>query len=97
MQEFDIQAVIDYFNGRAATWDAGMVRNEEVIGEILDRGGIRPGIDALDVACGTGVLFPDYQSRGVRTLTAIDVAPEMARRAQEKAPWADVICGNVET
>lgn len=97
MESFNIQDVIDFFNSRAATWDDGMVRNEPVINYIMDIGGIRPGIDVLDVACGTGVLFPDYLARGVKSLTAIDIAPEMARRAQEKFPAANVICGNVET
>ena len=97
MDSFDIESVIEYFNSRAAAWDEKMVRNEEAISAILDVAGIRAGIDVLDVACGTGVLFPDYFSRGVSSLTAIDVAPKMARRAQEKFPQADVICGNVET
>jgi demethylmenaquinone methyltransferase/2-methoxy-6-polyprenyl-1,4-benzoquinol methylase len=74
-----------------------MVRNEEVIRRILDNAGVCAGIDVLDVACGTGVLFPDYLSRGVRTLTGIDIAPEMARRAQEKFPETAVLCADVET
>lgn len=32
----------------------------------------------LDVACGTGVLFPDYLARGA-SVTGIDISPEMAR------------------
>ena len=90
-------AVIDFFNRCAPMWDAEMIRNEDAIRTILDNGGIRDGIDVLDVACGTGVLFPDYASRGVASVTGIDIAPEMARRAQEKFPDAEVICGDVET
>lgn len=97
MDSFDIESVIEFFNLRAATWDEKMVRNEEAISAILDCAGIREGIDVLDVACGTGVLFRDYLNRGVASLTAIDVAPKMARIAQEKFPQVDVICGNVET
>ena len=89
-------AVIDFFNRCAPMWDAEMIRNEDAIRTILDNGGIRDGIDVLDVACGTGVLFPDYASRGVASVTGIDIAPEMARRAQEKFPDAEVICGDVE-
>lgn len=97
MDILDEQAIIDFFNLRASTWDEHVHRNEAAIARILDNTRIRPGMEVLDVACGTGVLFPDYQARGVTSLTAIDIAHEMARRAQEKHPWADVICGNVET
>lgn len=90
-------AVIDFFNRCACTWDAEMIRNEDAIRTILDNGGIHDGVDVLDVACGTGVLFPDYASRGVASVTGIDIAPEMARRAQEKFPNVNVICGDVES
>ena len=90
-------ALIDFFNRCAPTWDAEMIRNEGVIRTILSNAGIRAGIDVLDVACGTGVLFPDYVSRGVASLTGIDISPEMADRAREKFSDATVICGDVET
>lgn len=93
----DKKAVIEFFDHCAAFWDAEMIRNEEVIRAILDNGGIRAGIDALDVACGTGVLFPDYFSRGVRSLTGIDISPEMVRRARQKFPGTEVICADVES
>lgn len=53
----------------------------------------------LDVACGTGVLFPDYLSRGVGSVTGIDISPEMAKIAAGKFPAdkVNVICGDVET
>ena len=57
--------VISFFDRCAPNWDAEMIRNEPVIRTILDNAGIRAGIDVLDVACGTGVLFPDYLARDV--------------------------------
>lgn len=93
----DKKAVIEFFDHCAAFWDAEMVRREDVIRAILDNGGVRAGIDVLDVACGTGVLFPDYLSRGVRSLTGIDISPEMAKRARAKFPGTEIICADVET
>ncbi len=93
----DKKKVIEFFDQCAPWWDADMVRNEPVITAILDNAGVKAGLDVLDVACGTGVLFPDYFARQVGSLTAIDIAPEMARRAQEKFPAAKVLCGDVET
>lgn len=90
-------AVIDFFNRCAPTWDAEMIRNEDAICAILDNAGVRAGIDVLDVACGTGVLFPDYFARGAASVTGIDIAPEMAKRAAAKFPRSEVVCGDVET
>lgn len=93
MEKKDIAA---YFDQCAPCWDAGMIRNEVIIATILDNCGIDSGMDVLDVACGTGVLFPDYLKRGVESVTGIDISPEMARIAASKFPEVKVICGDVE-
>lgn len=91
------QDVIAFFDRLAPDWDADMIRHDEVIHKILDIAGVASGMDVLDVACGTGVLFPDYLARNVGSLTAIDISSEMARIAQSKFPDVQVICGDVET
>ena len=88
--------VIRFFDRCAPFWDGDAVRNEAVISTILDNAGIRAGIDVLDVACGTGILFPDYLGRGVASLTAIDISPEMVKLARQKFPQVKVLCGDVE-
>ncbi len=90
--------VIEFFDRCAPTWDAEMVRHDMVIEKILDNGGIRAGITVLDVACGTGVLFGDYLSRGVKSVIGVDISPEMAKRAAQKfpVPQIQVICGDIE-
>lgn len=89
--------MIDFFDRCAAQWDAEMIRSDEIIGTILDHAGVGAGKDVLDVACGTGVLFPDYLQRNVRSLTAIDISPEMAKIAAGKYPGqVTVLCGDVE-
>ncbi len=90
------QDIINFFDNCAPWWDEDMIRNEAVISKILDNGGITSGINVLDVACGTGVLFPDYVKRGVNSITAIDISPEMVGIARKKHPEINVICGDVE-
>ena len=89
--------VIEYFDRLAADWDSGIVRNEEVIETIMNNAGVSEGKDILDVACGTGVLIPDYLKRNVLSVTAIDISPNMVARAQNKfsLPNVSIICGDV--
>ncbi len=90
------KTVADFFDQCAPWWDADMIRHEDIIKTILDNGGITRGVDVLDVACGTGVLFPDYLSRQVSSVTAIDISPEMVKIAAAKFPQVQVLCGDVE-
>ena len=90
------QDIISFFDRLAPQWDADMIRYDDIINRILDLGNVTAGADILDVACGTGVLFPDYLKRNVGSLTGIDISPEMAKIAQEKFPQVQVICADVE-
>ena len=90
------QDIISFFDRCASSWDANMIRSDAIIDNIMDTANIRKGIDVLDVACGTGVLFPDYQKREVGSLTAIDISPEMTKIARANYPEVAVICGDVE-
>ena len=91
------QDVIHFFDQLAPGWDAGMIRNDEIISLILDNADICAGKSVLDVACGTGVLFPDYLSRQVTDLTAVDISPEMVKIAAQKFPGqVQVLCGDVQ-
>ena len=91
--------VIEFFDRCAPTWDAEMIKSDVKIGKILDNAEVGPDMDILDVACGTGVMFDYYLSRGVASVTGIDISPEMAKIAQSKyenEPKVQVICGDVE-
>ncbi len=91
------QDVIAFFDAHAAQWDAEMIRSDSIIHTILTNAGVTAGVDVLDVACGTGVLFPDYLLRKAGSVTAIDISPEMAKIARKKFPQVNVVCGDVET
>lgn len=95
----DKQSVIEFFDRLAPQWDADMVRNDEIISTILDNAAVTEGKDVLDVACGTGVLIPDYLKRKAGSVTGIDISPKMAEIAEAKFPQPEVaiLCGDVET
>jgi demethylmenaquinone methyltransferase/2-methoxy-6-polyprenyl-1,4-benzoquinol methylase len=95
----DKQAVIRFFDQLAPSWDAKSVHDEAKLEIILDHAGIHPGVSVLDVACGTGVLFPYYLQRGVIRITGVDIAPGMIRQARLKHrdPRITLICGDIET
>ena len=79
------RTIVEFFDRLAPGWDAQLVVDEDKILRILDAAGVCPGAAVLDVACGTGVLFPFYAQRGVGRVTAVDISPEMARIAAAKA------------
>lgn len=90
--------VIKFFDTLAPSWDSEMIRSDEIINVILDCGGVAAGKRVLDVACGTGVLFPDYLKRNVKCVVGVDISPEMARIAAGKYDDAHVkvICADVQ-
>ena len=91
--------VIAFFDRCAPTWDAEMIKSDIKIGKILDNAEVGAGLDILDVACGTGVMFDYYLQRGAASVTGIDISPEMAKIAAEKYAGEEkirVICGDVE-
>ncbi len=94
----DSKEVAAFFDRLAPDWDAEMIRSDEIIAAILDKAEVSAGKDVLDVATGTGVLIGDYLTRGVASVTGIDISPNMARIARGKYPQETVkiLCGDVE-
>lgn len=90
--------VVTFFDRLAPEWDARMVADEAKINLILDMAGVSTDAVVLDVACGTGVLFPYYLRRKVARVIGVDISPAMARLAATKSsdPRIEVICGDVE-
>lgn len=90
--------VIAFFDRLAPQWDADMIRHDHIIDQILDNAGVTAGKRVLDVACGTGVLIPDYLKRNVASVTGVDISAEMVKIAQEKFPQENVtiLCADME-
>lgn len=87
----------EFFNNFAPRWDIEPVADIEIINIILDNADIKENTDILDVGCGTGVLFPYYLERNVRSITAVDLSPEMVKIAKNKFPQAEIICDDAES
>lgn len=91
------QDIVSFFDNIAPLWDAQQDHNEQVTEAILDKGGISEGVHVLDVACGTRVLFADYQKRKVASVTGVDISPEMVKIAKSKFSDYEIICADAET
>ncbi len=76
--------VILFFDGLAESWDKNTVKNQSKIDKILDSAQVTEGKTVLDVACGTGILIPDYINRKVKECVAIDISQKMLEAAKEK-------------
>lgn len=95
----DKQDIIDFFDQLAPSWDTNLIHDDEKIGVILDYAGITKGLNVLDVACGTGVLIPDYLARGVKKVTAVDISSKMIEIARSKFsdPRVQFLNADIET
>ncbi len=90
--------VIEFFDKCAPSWDKEMIRFDARINKILDYSGISEEKSVLDVACGTGVLIPDYLARNVSKVVGVDISPKMIDIARGKfsSPAVEFICADVE-
>lgn len=93
------EAVAAFFDRLAPHWDEDLVVDPDKINCILDAAGVTAGSKVLDVACGTGVLFPFYASRDAAQVTAVDLSPGMVKIASEKTqdPRFQIICADIES
>ena len=87
-----------FFDRMAPEWDANMIKSDKKINFILDAAGVKENSVVLDVACGTGVMFPYYLARGAERVIGVDISAQMARIAASKMhdQRVEVICGDVE-
>lgn len=95
-KKLDKETVMKFFDDFANRWDNEPICDKETLNIILDNAGIVAGVNVLDIACGTGVLFPYYLERNVNSITAVDLSPEMVKIAKSKHPQVNVICGDAE-
>ncbi|MBR5479720.1 MAG: methyltransferase domain-containing protein [Clostridia bacterium] len=90
--------VTEFFNSVAEKWDALEIKSADRVYRILDYAGVAQGMKVLDVACGTGVLVPDYLARNVGEVCGVDISSKMIEIARGKFNFPNVkfICSDVE-
>lgn len=80
----DKTQVKEYFNKAASSWDDSMVKSDEKIKRIFDVATVSKDKTILDIACGTGVLVPDYLNRSIKEYVGVDISDEMIKISKEK-------------
>lgn len=89
--------IITYFDQHAQHWDDDYRPGlpERTAAALF--AGVE-GARVLDVACGTGVMFPELLAQGAAQITGVDISPNMAALAAEKYADNDkvhILCGDV--
>ena len=95
----DKREVSAFFDSLADSWDDDMIKFQWKIDEILDVAKVTEGKTVLDVACGTGVLIPDYLRRNVKKCVAVDISERMIEIAKNKFSLYDnveFLCADAE-
>ncbi len=80
----DKKNVMEFFDSLANSWDDNMIKIQWKIDKILYVAEVNESKKILDVACGTGVLIPDYIKRGVAKCVAVDISNKMIEIAKSK-------------
>jgi demethylmenaquinone methyltransferase/2-methoxy-6-polyprenyl-1,4-benzoquinol methylase len=79
-----LHAVKAYFDSQAENWDGGSHHDPRKLRYILRICDLHAGQRILDVACGTGVLFPWLLAHGPDLLMGIDISEGMTEKARKK-------------
>ncbi len=80
----NIKQTKEFFDECADTWDDTSNYNYEKISAIVTLAEIKEGSRVADIACGTGVLFPEVLSHKPNLLLGIDLSDKMIERARSK-------------
>lgn len=75
--------IVNFFDSKAEKWD-NMAHDSVLVNRILDNALPEKAGKVLDVACGTGVLFPFFLERGITDITAIDISQGMIAVCKRK-------------
>lgn len=80
----EAEEIRSFFDRLAGTWDECCRHDPRRIAAIVTLAGVAEGSRVADVACGTGVLFPEILSRNPALLFGVDLSGEMIKKARAK-------------
>ena len=69
---------------------AGRLRAERRADLIIKGSGLRPGVTALEIGCGTGMFTETFARLGA-DLVAVDISSDLLKKARER----NITCGRV--
>lgn len=82
---------INMFNELSSHWKENIPEKNYIIAkEIIENFNIAKGQSLLDVACGTGILYPIFKNTNLSKYTAIDIAKKMVNEFLKFHPNTDV-------
>ena len=80
----------NFFDEKADTWDNESIYSPNLIKAVVEISGIPKNGRVIDIACGTGVLFPFILEKEPLELFGIDISDKMLEKAAEKFPSPSV-------
>jgi predicted TPR repeat methyltransferase len=91
--------VVDLYDRYADQYDQHVTttlkyRTPELLGDLIARLVPAAGQDIVDLGCGTGLLGLRLQARA-RTLTGVDVSPNMLARAERRGVYSALVCSEL--
>lgn len=92
----DFKAARDFFDGMASHWDRDFAADPRKTELIFSLCPVDKGSKILDIACGTGALFPHILTSGPSQLWGIDISEKMLEEASKKFhdPCLHLLCAN---
>jgi cyclopropane fatty-acyl-phospholipid synthase-like methyltransferase len=83
MEKQTQKAMAAFFDARAERWDASTPRKEQLLQNLLSLSGLKPGMQVLDIGCGTGVITEKIAALTQNDVIGIDVSPAMIALAKK--------------
>ncbi len=96
----DKKEIASFFDSLAETWDSTTIKNKQKVETILDYAEVFAHKSVLDIACGTGVLVPDYIERKIDRYVGVDISTNMIDIAHGKFSnykGFEFFCADAET
>jgi len=87
------------FDGYAAKFDRHLTQElrydiPRAIVALLKEQNVLPGVDVLDLGCGTGLVGPEIKSMA-RSLVGVDLSPKMLEKAEQRGIYDELVTADL--